>query len=234
MLRSINWLFPFAISFLLSLGVSAENFKYSELQIRDYDEMLTEVKARVMSAKKVSMEKQAEGADEEGDREAIEILRTTLKLILSRPNEDNMVSKLLPIVRSELNNFSAFEDTLSSVSDGSIRTIANDKLPVVYRGTALFILENLMSEIRPELEHKEEFKTLITKIRDANIKIPEKVANERKLRSMYNTKSPSTTAGAILKDEEARAKKRAERAAAKAKAEAESEAKSKKEGADEK
>ncbi|MCB0385716.1 MAG: hypothetical protein KDD43_10005 [Bdellovibrionales bacterium] len=218
MLRSINHLLLLGLGLLFALGAAAENFKYSELQIRDYDEMLKDVTARVVSAKKISMEKQAEGADEEGDREAIEILRTTLKLILSRPNEDNMVAKLIPVVRSELNNFSAFEDTLSSVADEALRAINNDKLPVVYRGTSLFILENLMSEIRPEIENKEEFKLVITKIRDAKIEIPEKVKNERKLRSMYNTKNPSTIAAAILKDEEALAKKRAERAAAKAKA----------------
>ncbi|MCC7404266.1 MAG: hypothetical protein IT288_07705 [Bdellovibrionales bacterium] len=190
-----------------------DNFKYSELQIRDYDEMLKDVKARVLNAKKLSMEKQASGDDEEGDRLAVEALRDALKLVLSRPNEDNMVTKLMPMVRSELNNFNAFEDTLNSITDEAIRAINSDTLPVVYRATALFILENIMSEVRPELENKEDFKSLLARVRDAKIKVPDKIANERKLRSMYKTKSPSEIAEKLLKDEEVAAKKRAEKAA---------------------
>lgn len=201
------------VGLMLCLSAMGENFKYSTLQVRDFDEMVTEVKSRIYKAKQASLKGQEKGVDEEGDREAIEILRNALKLILSRPNEDNMVSKLIPFVRSELNNFTAFEDTMTSLAEEAIRSINNDRLPVVYRGTALFILENLMSEIRPELENKEDFKILLAKIRDAKIKIPEKVRNERKLRSMYKSKSPSDIASAILKTEEEMEKKRAARKA---------------------
>jgi hypothetical protein len=117
------------------------------------------------------------------------------------------------MVRSELNNFNAFEDTLNSITDEAIRAINSETLPVVYRATALFILENIMSEVRPELENKEDFKSLLVRVRDAKIKVPDKIANERKLRSMYKTKSPSEIAEKLLKDEEVAAKKRAEKAA---------------------
>ena len=217
MYKLVKALIYCCMSVLLCLSAYGENFKYSTLQVRDFDEMMNEVKARIYKAKQTSLKSQAQGVDEEGDRDAIEILRNTLKLILSRPDEDNMVSKLIPFVRSELNNFNAFEDTMTSVAEEAIRSIDNERLPVVYRGTALFILENLMSEIRPELENKEDFKILLGKIRDAKIKIPDKVRNERKLRSMYKSKSPSDIASAILKAEEEMEKKRA---ATKAKTEA--------------
>lgn len=194
-----------ALSPFFSSRVRAENYRYSELQIKDLDEMTNEVKNRLNKAKQISLERQSQKRDEEGDHEAVEILRDSLKLVLSRPNDDNMLSNLLPIIRSELNNFNAFEDTLVSITQEAIRSINNDKLATVYRSTSLFILENIMSEIRPELSsQKSDFKRIFELIRDAKIEVPEKVKNERVLRSMYSTKNPSAIAAAILKKDEAK------------------------------
>ncbi len=192
----------------------AENFKYSELQIKDYDEMKTSVRDRITASKKAYLDKQKKGKDsEEADRQAIEVLRNALKFVLSRPNDDNMLAKLMPFVRSELNNYSAFEDTLTSLAQESVRSLTNDKIPSVYRSTSLFLLENVMSEIRPEISKKEDFKKLIEFIRDAKIIVPESVKNERRLRSMYRSKNPSEMAETILKEEGADEATRSARAA---------------------
>lgn len=192
----------------------AENFKYSELQIKDYDEMKNSVRDRIIASKKAYLDKQKKAKDtEEADRQAIEVLRNALKFILSRPNDDNMLAKLMPFVRSELNNYSAFEDTLVSLTQESVRSLTNDKIPSVYRSTSLFLLENVMSEIRPEISQKEDFKKLIEFIRDAKIIVPESVKNERRLRSMYRSKNPSEMAETILKEEGADETTRSARAA---------------------
>ena len=180
----------------------AENFKYSELQIKDYDEMKTSVRDRITASKKAYLDRQKKGKNsEEADRQAIEVLRNALKFILSRPNDDNMLAKLIPFVRSELNNYSAFEDTLTSLTQEAARSLTNDKISSVYRSTSLFLLENVMSEIRPEISKKEDFKKLIEFIRDAKIIVPESVKNERRLRSMHRSKNPSEMAETILKEE---------------------------------
>lgn len=192
----------------------AENFKYSELQIKDYDEMKNSVRERITASKKAFLDKQKKAKDsEEADRQAVEVLRNALKFILSRPNDDNMLAKLMPFVRSELNNYSAFEDTLVSLTQESVRSLTNDKIPSVYRSTSLFLLENVMSEIRPEISQKEDFKKLIEFIRDAKIIVPESVRNERRLRSMYRSKNPSEMAETILKEEGADEATRSARAA---------------------
>lgn len=192
----------FVFNSLFIAQTLAENFKYSELQIKDYDEMKTLVRDRITASKKAFLDRQKKGKNsEEADRQAIEVLRNALKLILSRPNDDNMLAKLLPFVRSELNNYSAFEDTLASLTQESVRSISNDKIPSVYRSTSLFLLENVMSEIRPEISKKEGFKKLVEFIRDAKIVVPESVKNERRLRSMQRSKNPSEMAETILKEE---------------------------------
>ncbi|MCB0280918.1 MAG: hypothetical protein KDD94_15570, partial [Calditrichaeota bacterium] len=44
----------------------ADNFKYSELQIKDYNEMLNQVKDYIQNSKKLSIENQKKGDDETG------------------------------------------------------------------------------------------------------------------------------------------------------------------------
>ncbi len=188
--------FFFSPTFLFSS--IAENFKYSELQIDDYDKMLERIKKRITDAKKILIDLQDKKMDEDGDHQATEVLRNTLKLILSRPNDDNMLAKLLPLVRSELNNLNAFEDTLISIVQESLRMINNDKLDLVYRSTAVFILENVMSEFKPEISTKADIKKVFTLISEAQLKIPDPVKNERSLRSMHRTLNPSEQAKLIL------------------------------------
>lgn len=207
MLRSHTFLY---LGILLALAfkspsASGESFNYSELQIKDLEEMTNSINIRVQKAKFAYMKMQAEEKEEEGDRQAVEILREATYLILSRPNDDNMLSKLMPLVRSELSSYNAFEDTLTSITQESIRAVANEKLSAVNRGTHLFVLENILSEFRPEIVNNEDLRKIFEIIRDANIKLPSSVKNERILRSMYKSKSPSTLAATILKEENSEA-----------------------------
>ena len=110
-----------------------------------------------------------------------------------------MVAKLTPDVRRELSGFSAFEDTISSLTAESLG-IADDKNATVsQRATALFILDNILSEIRPEVAGNEDIRRVIQRIADAHIKIADDVKTDLKLRSMFKTKNPTEFAQEILK-----------------------------------
>lgn len=187
------------VMLLFSISAQAARYKYNELQIKDYDEMSKEVEALIRKAKETAIEKQQQEMTEEGDRLAVESLRNALKLIFSRPNKDNMVAKLVPSVKKELMNFNAYEDTLASLVTEAITILKSEKMPVVYRSTALFVLENIMSELKPMIDENEEYRKLVQKIKEADIKVSQEVANNRRLVSMYETTSPSETAEKILK-----------------------------------
>ncbi len=180
---------------------AAERFKYSELQIKDYDEMQIMVKARLKKSQKLFKESDPDAAEEAApDQGAVEELRTALLLILSRPNQDNMLAKLMPDVRKELSNVNAFEDSLSSLTAEAIGGLNNEKLPTVIRSTFLFVLENIISEFKPEARDKEEIRKVFEKIRDAKLKIPKDVRKDLKLRSMLKVESPSARAKHILEN----------------------------------
>jgi hypothetical protein len=198
--NAMGKILPMKTWIILFLAVSgalahAHNYKYSDLVIRDYDEMNKDVQLHISNAHK----KAKGGDDTSGDREAIDELRDALKLIFSRPNSDNMVAKLTPDVRRELSNFSAFEDTISGISAECLSQVKDDSLPVVVRSTALFVLENLLSEIRPEVAGNADLRRVTQRIADAKIKVPEDVLKDRKLRSMFKTVNPSDFAQEILK-----------------------------------
>jgi hypothetical protein len=199
-----TWIVLFiAVVSTSSAFATGHNYKYSDLLIRDYDEMSKEVQVRIRNAHKANKD----GEDSNGDAAAIEELRDALKLIFSRPNSDNMVAKLTPDVRRELSGFSAFEDTISSLTAESLG-IADDKNATVsQRSTALFILDNILSEIRPEIGGNEDLRRVVQRIADAHVKIGDDVIKDRKIRSMFKTKNPTEYAEEILKANPKKAKK---------------------------
>jgi hypothetical protein len=188
-----TWIMLFTL--LFAAGANAHNYKYSDLIIRDYDEMSSQVQIRIKNAHKANKD----GEDSSGDREAIEQLRDALKLIYSRPNTDNMASKLTPDVRRELNGYNAFEDTVSSLVAEAQANVKDEHATVAQRSTSFFILENILKEIRPEVAGNEDLQRVVKRVAEAGIKIPDDVIKDRKTRSMFNTKSPTELAKEILK-----------------------------------
>ena len=185
---------------LLTSSLSfAKEYQYNELMTKDYDDMQSTVHKGIKAAKKIALEKQKEGDEDGGDQAAVAILRDTTQFVLSRPDKDFMVAKLMPLLRKELTNYGAFEDSLTAISTQAIMNLKSDKAPTSTKSTAVFILENLMSEIQPELDSKPEFKKIVEEIRDAKIEVPRAVRTDRKLTSMFKTSSPSETAKELLK-----------------------------------
>lgn len=154
------------------------------------------VQTRIKKSKAVG----TKDRDGEGnDGEAIELLRDALKLTFSRPNSDNMIAKLTPEIRRELLGYNAFEDTISSLAAEAISISKDKNATVSQQSTALFVLENLLGEIRPEAQSNTDLRRVVERISDANLKISDEVMKDRKIRSMFKTDNPSHIAADILK-----------------------------------
>jgi hypothetical protein len=178
------------LGLLWSCISNAGGYVYSDLRMKDYDEMQSEVRSRITSAEQV--------ADADMD-DAKSKLKDALQLILSRPNTDNMVSQLVPNVRTPLRNVDAFEITLNEIATQAIADAKNEKLPPKNAATAFIILENLLSELKPEAKTNGEIGKIFLSIRDARIKVPDRVKSELKLRAMIKDPgSPSEIAEKII------------------------------------
>lgn len=192
----------FIITSFIGQWAFAEIYKYSELELKNYDDMRKMVQERVKKASEIDANNQ-QMAEDEGrlnydETESILHLEDALKLILSRPNKDNMIEKLLPDVRGQLNNYGAYYDSLNNIVIEAINGVSQ-KIPVVYKSTYIFILENIMSEHRPYIKKENEVKKIFMQIRDAKIEVPNDVRLDRKLRSMFKSQSPSKTASEVLR-----------------------------------
>ncbi len=187
---------------LMCAQAADHHYKYSDLIIKDYDEMNQQVQARIKKARELTKADAAEGEDQE----AIAELADALRLIFSRPNSDNMVAKLTPDVRRDLSNLSAFEETMSTIARECLVEAQEKGGTVARRSTSLFMLENILSEIRPEVQGNESLRKIVQAIADAKLRIADDVIAERRVRSMFKTTNPSDMAKDILKANERKVK----------------------------
>ena len=67
-----------------------------------------------------------------------------------------------------------------------------------------------MAQVQPLISRQPEMRAIVEKIRDAKIKIPDDVVNNRKLTGMFKTQSPSAIAEKILAKYPAKAPEKGE------------------------
>jgi len=178
-------------SLLMWSGITgASEYFYSDLRMLSYDDMLNRVKSRILKAEKV--------ANDDVDEAQAE-LRNAVQLILARPNSDNMVSQLLPTARTPLRNLEVYESTLLEITDAALATLKDKKAEVKRHATALIILTNLMSELKPDLQNNKTAREVFEKIKGAKIEVSKTTKNEFRLRaSMSAPESPSDVAAKVL------------------------------------
>lgn len=187
---------------MVFIGVQAQAgllFNYSQLALKDLDQMNKMVQSKIQESKKA------------GGNKVIP-LKEALQAVFSRSNEDFMIEKIVPQLRVELDEHDAWEKSIQALVKEAIGALKNTRAfkPVVQVTYQIF-LENIISELKPRLDEKFESK-IITQIRDANIVVSKEAANERRLRVMKESTSPSVLAESVLKEHEER--KSAEAAAA--------------------
>lgn len=161
-------------------------YNYSQLSLKDLDQMNDLVTNKVKESKKASSGKTVP-------------LKEALQAVYSRPNEDDMIDKVVAPLRSQLDELDAWEKTVNQLTDEALSVLRHPNAfsPVVQVTYEIF-LENLLAEMKPYISTNGFEKTLTTRIRDAKIEISKKALNERAVRSMKATVSPSEIAAQIL------------------------------------
>lgn len=161
-------------------------FNYSQLALKDLDQMSKLVNDKIKESKKSGSGK-------------VVPLKEALQAVYSRPNDDDMIEKIVAPLRSNLDELESWEKTISQLTDEAINALKNPRAfkPVV-QVTYVVFLENLMAEIKPYLKTEGFERKIVERIRDAKIEMPKEAVNERKLRMMRATTSPSEIAGKIL------------------------------------
>lgn len=161
-------------------------FNYSQLALKDLDQMSQLVNDKIKESKKVR------------DGRMVP-LKEALQAVYSRPNDDDMIEKVVAPLRTSLDEIESWEKSISQLTDEAIGAIKNPRpfKPVV-QVTYVIFLENLLAEIKPMVKNDGFERRIAEKIRDAKLEITKDAVGERKLRMMKDTVSPSEIAGKIL------------------------------------
>lgn len=178
------------------------SFKYSELLTKDYEEMSKAVQLLVNKAHQTTSKEETAG-----DAEAVEYLGQALKLIFSRPDSDNMVSKLVAEIRRELQGYNSYDDVIAALAREAIVTAQNTNGTLNAQATAIVELENILAEIKPSVQGgNAELRRTVAIVKNADLSISSDVKRDLRMRGMFVIRNPSEIAANILKSLEAKKK----------------------------
>lgn len=187
----------FFVTIILSIAANAGLlYTYNQLTLKDLDQMNALVKGKLKESKATYSGKTVP-------------LKEGLQAIFSRPNSDDMIEKVLPPLRTALDQEEAREKTYTELVTEAINALTNTKnFKKEVQVTYSIFLENVISEFKPNLRKDGfEFK-IVKKIADADIELTSDAQKDRKLRLMQESASPSAIAAKVLADfEEQMAKK---------------------------
>ncbi len=145
---------------------------------------------------KLIKEKIKESRKESGDKTMP--LKEALQAVFSRPNEDFMIEKILSPLRTELDEYGAWEKSINALVKEAVGALKN---PTAFKSEALvtysIFLENLISELKPKADDPFE-KSVLVSIQNAEIELTKEAQSERRLRMMKELTSPSTLARLAL------------------------------------
>ncbi len=162
-------------------------YTYSRLKLLDIDEMNDLVLRRVKEYRKSKGET---------------LMEEALMISLSRPNDDNVLEKLINTVRFSLESEDQWEGLVESVVDFSISKLKNETTAPVDQVTYLTALSNLLLEFKPEFYKPDVSpvfeKNITARIAEANIIVSDEARKESSLNSMYAVPDPSAMAQNIL------------------------------------
>jgi len=182
-----------------SFAVAGLQMTASTLLLQNSEQFNDVVRKKIRKAQDIQERQDPEVADNGelfAEPEAVAALHDATQIVLSRPDHDGARSKLFNRVRQELNDLHSFDSVLNEIVDEAIAALKSKGLEDKVEETYLVILDNLLSEAKPEVSTNKTFKTVVEKIRDSDVKASSKMKNLN--RSVGVNASPSKTAASIL------------------------------------
>ncbi|MCB0368205.1 MAG: hypothetical protein KDD45_01890 [Bdellovibrionales bacterium] len=168
-------------------------FNYHQLAMKDLDQMNSLVQNKIKESQKAYGGK------------AIP-LKEALQAVYSRPNHDDMITKVVDPLRSQLDRLDVYEKSFTELIQEAINVINHSKnFKKEVQVTYSIFLENVVAEFKPNIKDDAFEMKMIKKIADAKLVLSTDAKKERELRLMDKGSSPSELAQLVL-DEYQKAK----------------------------
>lgn len=175
-------------------------YDLDKLRMMNSDQINELVKKKIKKAQdfQAAQEDDENATGIEVEPEALHALKGGLRIGLSRPYQpDGARTATFTAVRRELADLNAVDKIFGELVSEAIDALKSRGAPNV-QATYIVLLENLMAEIRPDLENNPGYKGLVEQIAAANIEVPSSSMKKVFMRNMSKPVSPSDTAKAIL------------------------------------
>jgi len=160
---------------------------YTRLKVLDLDEMSDMLYEKANAYKKTEDPK---------------VIQEGLLICLSRPNEDGLIEKVISIVRTPMEDNDIWESSVEQLVNTAIETMKNSQGNATDQVTYNYVLENLISEFKPQFikQYKNPgFETkIIERIADADIELTRQAVNEKRMNLMRGNVSPSAIAKKLI------------------------------------
>ncbi len=173
----------------LQMSESKLEYPYTKLKLLDLEQMFEIIQGKMKQYKKTNNE---------------EFLLESIKICLSRPDGDGLVEKIIDNIRFSLDENDKWEKALEKVVQQSISELRLETTAGEDQLTYLILLENLVSELKPEFIRQYQspkFETkLIQSIADARITVSKAATTESRLNLMTSQKSPSSMAQTLINE----------------------------------
>ncbi len=179
-----------AASLLYTSSTFAVAYNYTTLIFKDYPDLKPLVNNALRESRRFKY-------PQDGIK-PISPLKISLKMILSRPDSDDLVSKLSPDLIGDLESMGVFETVVEELINEGRDEVFNKALSPKVRTTSLIMLNNLLLLIRPLTIDNIKLAGSVCKFADTNIKIPQEILQNSKLTTMLKGSSPTNLAKKIM------------------------------------
>lgn len=201
-----------ALLFLLpSISMAELKFPSDRLKVMDIETLQRIVATNLSGAQKaagggIEIDGQYSEKDSSYSREeGASLIRESLELIFARPEQTNATSVIYSNVEGVAIEYGGIYGFLEEITNQGVDYLqksckTSDKVCLRDQNSYIYILNNMMGEIRPlaVAEGGDKFKQLIEKIRDKDIHFSDALKSYRVLNSMSNITSPSKVAEQIV------------------------------------
>ena len=134
--------------------------------------------------------------------EGATLIKESIELVFAKPDQNNATTITFQNIESVAIEYGGVYSFVQEVVQDALDTLdkeGKDKALLRDQNTYVYILNNLMSEVKPSASEKgNEYRKLVTKIRDADIDFSDALKSHRLLNSMAQTVNPSKIAASIV------------------------------------
>jgi hypothetical protein len=189
----------FAVLALSSPGWTKVEYDSSRLLMMNSEQISDFVRKKIKIAQDIQTKQEdKDDGDFLAEPAAVDALKDAMRIVLARPDQDGERANAFARVRREMVDLDVLEKSLDDIATEAIANIKNSQVAANRVATYVVILESLMAELKPEISDNAAFKKIVTQIRDAKLKISDKVKNQQRMGPMSKLTSPSDTAVKIL------------------------------------